>query len=54
VGGIKNSKHKGGRAFDGYGKNKTANEIMKILKELPFLNYTYQCGSVEVHGDVYE
>jgi hypothetical protein len=54
VGGVKNSKHKVGRAFDGSGKNKTANEIMKILKEIPFLHYTYQCGSVAVHADVYE
>ena len=51
-GSVKNSKHLTGRASDKNGKGKTANELIKIAKELPFLNYTYQCGTKEIHSDV--
>lgn len=52
VGGVKKSKHKIGGGADGRGEGKTADELMKIAKEVPFLNYTYQCGSKEIHTDV--
>ena len=52
VGGIKNSKHKIGGGADGYADNTTAKTIMSIAKETTLLNYTYQCGNVEVHTDV--
>lgn len=51
-GSVKNSKHLKGRASDLNGKGKTANELMKIAKEIPYLNYTYQCGTNEIHIDM--
>lgn len=51
-GSVKKSKHLSGRASDFNGKGKTANELMKIAKEVPYLNYTYQCGTKEIHIDV--
>lgn len=51
-GSVKNSKHLSGRATDHWGKGKTANELMKIAKEVPYLNYTYQCGDNEIHVDI--
>lgn len=51
VGGVSNSKHKIGGATDGYASNTTAKTIMNIAKETTLLNYTYQCGDVEVHTD---
>lgn len=52
VGGVEKSKHLEGRALDGWGKNKKPADLMKIAKEVPFLNYTYQCGSSEIHTDI--
>lgn len=52
VGGVSNSKHMDGGATDGYASNTTGKTIMDIAKETTLLNYTYQCGNVEVHTDV--
>ena len=51
VGGVPKSKHQYGGATDGYASNTTAKTIMSIAKETTLLNYTYQCGNVEVHTD---
>lgn len=51
VGGVSNSKHMDGGATDGYADNVKPQTIMNIAKETTLLNYTYQCGTWEVHTD---
>lgn len=52
VGGVPKSKHQYGGGTDAYADNTSPKTIMDIAKETTLLNYTYQCGNVEVHTDV--
>lgn len=52
VGGVTKSRHLTGRASDLNVKGKTASEIRKVVKELPFINYSYDVTSKEIHVDV--
>ena len=52
VGGVSKSKHMEGRASDKNIDGKTASDILKIVKALPFNNYCYDVTNKEVHGDV--
>ena len=52
MGGVAKSKHQYGGGTDGYADNVKPQTIMNIAKETTLLNYTYQCGTWEVHTDV--
>lgn len=52
VGGVTKSKHLYGRASDLNVKGKAASEIRKKVKELPFINYSYDITKKEIHVDV--
>lgn len=52
VGGVKKSRHLLGRASDLNIKDKAASEIRKKVKELPFINYSYDITKKEIHVDV--
>ena len=52
VGGVSNSKHMDGGGADGRADGTSPKTIMDIAKETTLLNYTYQCGTWEVHTDV--
>lgn len=51
-GGVTKSKHLLGRASDKNVKGKTASEIRKTIKQLPFINYSYDITKKEIHADV--
>lgn len=52
VGGVTKSKHLLGRASDLNVNGKAASDIRKKVKELPFINYSYDITKKEIHVDV--
>lgn len=52
VGGVSKSNHMYGRASDKNIDGKSASDILKAIKTLPFNRYCYDITKKEVHGDV--
>lgn len=52
VGGVKSSKHIVFKAFDGKVKDKTALEVIKLIKKMPLVSYTYDINKSYFHINI--
>lgn len=52
VGGVKNSKHLKFCAFDGKVDNKKAVDVIKVLKKMPLVDYTYDINKYYFHVNI--